>query len=40
MLKRTDPRLVRLDEAWTTLPNPYDIPVEICAAPDVPIYEG
>ncbi|WP_433080030.1 RtcB family protein [Dactylosporangium sp. CA-052675] len=37
MPKRNDPRLVRLDEAWTTLPNPYDVPVEICAAPDVPI---
>ncbi|MFI5911153.1 RtcB family protein [Dactylosporangium sp. NPDC051541] len=37
MHKRTDPRLVRLDESWTTLPNPYDIPVEICAGPDVPI---
>ena len=37
MTKRTDPRLVRLDESWTSLPNPYDIPVEICAAPDVPI---
>jgi tRNA-splicing ligase RtcB (3'-phosphate/5'-hydroxy nucleic acid ligase) len=37
MTKRTDPRLVRLDESWTTLPNPYDIPVEICAGPDVPI---
>jgi tRNA-splicing ligase RtcB len=29
MLTRTDP--------WTTLPNPYDIPVEICAGPGVPI---
>ncbi|MFD0584612.1 RtcB family protein [Dactylosporangium darangshiense] len=37
MTKRTDPRLERLGEAWTTLPNPYDIPVEICAGPDVPI---
>ncbi|MGI5236613.1 RtcB family protein [Dactylosporangium sp. CA-139066] len=37
MTKRTDPRLVRLDESWTTLPNPYDIPVEICAGPGVPI---
>ncbi|WP_433210143.1 RtcB family protein [Dactylosporangium sp. CS-047395] len=37
MLKRTDPRLVRLDESWTTLPNSYDIPVEICAGPDVPL---
>ncbi|GAA3450590.1 RtcB family protein [Dactylosporangium matsuzakiense] len=37
MQKRTDPRLVRLDESWTSLPNPYDIPVEICASPDVPI---
>ncbi|MER7005837.1 RtcB family protein [Dactylosporangium sp. NPDC000555] len=37
MTKRTDPRLVRLDESWTTLPNPYDVPVEICAGPGVPI---
>lgn len=32
-----DPRLIRLDDAWLQLPNPWDIPVEICAGPDVPI---
>ncbi|MET7420063.1 RtcB family protein [Dactylosporangium sp. NPDC005555] len=35
--KRPDPRLVRTDDSWLTLPNPYDVPVEICAGPDVPI---
>ncbi|WP_432978860.1 RtcB family protein [Dactylosporangium sp. CA-233914] len=37
MTKRSDPRLVRLDDSWTALPNPYDIPVELCAGPGVPI---
>ncbi len=32
-----DPRLVRVDDDWLRLPNPYDIPVDICAGPDVPI---
>ncbi|GAB3145086.1 RtcB family protein [Micromonospora sonneratiae] len=35
--KRLDPRLVRTDDSWLTLPNPAEIPVEICAGPDVPI---
>ncbi|MGW0433093.1 RtcB family protein [Micromonospora sp. NPDC003197] len=35
--KRLDPRLVRTDDSWLTLPNPANIPVEICAGPDVPI---
>ncbi|MDG4789279.1 RtcB family protein [Micromonospora sp. WMMD1102] len=34
---RLDPRLVRIDDSWLTLPNPHDVPVEICAGPDVPI---
>ncbi|MEV0402694.1 RtcB family protein [Actinoallomurus sp. NPDC050550] len=32
-----DPRLVRVDDDWLTLPNRWDIPVDICAGPDVPI---
>ena len=32
-----DPRLVRVDDKWLRLPNPWGIPVEICAGPDVPI---
>ncbi len=32
-----DPRLVRVDDDWLRLPNPYDIPVDICAGADVPI---
>jgi len=32
-----DPRLVRVDDAWLRLPNPWGTPVEICAGPDVPI---
>ncbi|MCO6007591.1 RtcB family protein [Actinoallomurus purpureus] len=32
-----DPRLVRVDDDWLTLPNPWDIPVDICAGPDVPV---
>lgn len=35
--KRPDPRLVRTDDSWLTLPNPSDVPVEICAGPDVPL---
>jgi tRNA-splicing ligase RtcB len=34
---RLDPRLHRVDESWLTLTNPHDVPVEICAGPDVPI---
>lgn len=35
-----DPRLVRVDDDWLRLPNPWHIPVDICAAPDVPIEAG
>src|SRR5262245_52343077 len=35
--KRPDPRLVRIDDSWLQLPNPYDVPVEICAGADVPL---
>ncbi|GAA3260420.1 RtcB family protein [Dactylosporangium siamense] len=35
--KRPDPRLIRTDDSWLTLPNPHGVPVEICAGPDVPI---
>ena len=35
--KRPDPRLVRIDDSWLHLPNPYDVPVEICAGADVPL---
>ena len=34
---RPDPRLVRTDESWLTLPNPANVPVEICAGPEVPL---
>ncbi|GAB7038542.1 MULTISPECIES: RtcB family protein [Catenuloplanes] len=37
LVHRPDPRLVRLDDNWLSLPNPYDVPVEICAGPDVPL---
>ncbi|MFG2001921.1 RtcB family protein [Spirillospora sp. NPDC048911] len=37
MPARQDHRLVRVDDAWLHLPNPWDIPVEICAGPDVPL---
>ncbi|MFI0449905.1 RtcB family protein [Actinomadura sp. 6N118] len=37
MPARQDHRLVRVDDAWLRLPNPWDIPVEICAGPDVPL---
>ena len=36
-MKRSDSRLVRLDDSWSSLPNAFDVPVEICAGPDVPI---
>ncbi|WP_329255999.1 RtcB family protein [Actinoallomurus sp. NBC_01490] len=32
-----DPRLVRVDDDWLRLPNPWHVPVDICAAADVPI---
>jgi RNA-splicing ligase RtcB len=32
-----DPRLVRTDESWLRLPNPWNIPVDICADAGVPI---
>jgi tRNA-splicing ligase RtcB len=37
MPKRPDPRLIRTDDSWLTLPNPHGVPVEICAGPEVPI---
>ena len=37
MSKRPDPRLVRTDDSWLSLPNPAGVPVEICAGVDVPI---
>src|SRR4051812_26169215 len=37
MPKRPDPRLVRTDDSWLTLPNAANVPVEICAGPDVPL---
>jgi tRNA-splicing ligase RtcB len=35
--RRPDPRLVRADDSWLTLPNRWDVPVDICAGPDVPL---
>lgn len=35
--QRQDPRLVRIDDSWLRLPNPANIPVEICAGAQVPI---
>jgi len=35
--QRPDPRLVRTDDSWLTLPNPANVPVEICAGPEVPL---
>jgi tRNA-splicing ligase RtcB (3'-phosphate/5'-hydroxy nucleic acid ligase) len=32
-----DPRLERAGDDWLRLPNPWKIPVDICAGPDVPI---
>ncbi|MFC0041899.1 RtcB family protein [Actinomadura rayongensis] len=32
-----DPRLVRTDDAWLTLPNAWGVPVDICAGADVPV---
>ncbi|MFI6519326.1 RtcB family protein [Spirillospora sp. NPDC050679] len=37
MRARQDRRLVRVDEQWLRLPNRWDIPVEVCAGPDVPL---
>ncbi|WP_131737977.1 RtcB family protein [Actinomadura roseirufa] len=37
MSTRQDHRLVRTSEHWLSLPNPHGVPVEICAAPDVPL---
>jgi hypothetical protein len=34
------PRLVRTDDGRLTLPNRWDIPVDICAGADVPIEPG
>ncbi|MFC7591599.1 RtcB family protein [Nonomuraea antimicrobica] len=34
---RQDRRLVRRDEQWLTLPNPWDVPVDICADERVPL---
>jgi tRNA-splicing ligase RtcB (3'-phosphate/5'-hydroxy nucleic acid ligase) len=35
--KRADPRLIRTDDSWLSLPNPAGVPVDICAGPGVPI---
>jgi tRNA-splicing ligase RtcB len=35
--KRPDPRLVRVDDSWLTLPNKANVPVDICAGSDVPL---
>lgn len=32
-----DPRLVRDGDDWLRLPNPWNVPVDICAGPGVPI---
>ncbi|MFC5747271.1 RtcB family protein [Actinomadura rugatobispora] len=37
MHARQDHRLERVDDHWLRLPNRWDIPVEICAGPDVPL---
>ncbi|GLW67054.1 RNA-splicing ligase RtcB [Actinomadura rubrobrunea] len=34
---RQDRRLVRRDDHWLTLPNPWDVPVDICADERVPL---
>ncbi|GIG61443.1 RNA-splicing ligase RtcB [Longispora fulva] len=34
---RQDPRLLRTDDNWLELPNPWGIPVDICARVDVPV---
>ncbi|GAA3938059.1 RtcB family protein [Actinomadura viridis] len=34
---RQDHRLERLDDHWLRLPNRWDVPVEICAGPGVPL---
>jgi tRNA-splicing ligase RtcB len=36
-MSEPDSRLVRIDDSWLRLPNRWDIPVDICAGPDVPI---
>jgi tRNA-splicing ligase RtcB len=36
-MHQQDLRLTRTDDSWLTLPNRWNIPVEICAGPDVPI---
>ncbi|MBC6463610.1 RtcB family protein, partial [Actinomadura sp. HBU206391] len=37
MTARQDPRLVRTDDHWLHLPNPWGVPVDICAGVDVPL---
>lgn len=37
MSKREDARLVRTDDSWLSLPNPFGVPVDICAGPGVPV---
>ncbi|MGK5555417.1 RtcB family protein [Actinomadura kijaniata] len=37
MRTRQDHRLERLDDHWLRLPNRWNVPVEICAGPDVPL---
>jgi tRNA-splicing ligase RtcB len=37
MTARQDPRLVRTDDHWLRLPNPWDVPVDICADAGVPL---
>lgn len=34
---KRDPRLVRTDDSWLSLPNPFGVPVDLCAGPGVPI---
>ncbi|MGY0235659.1 RtcB family protein [Longispora urticae] len=34
---KQDPRLVRTDDNWLELPNPWGVPVDICARADVPV---
>ena len=36
MATRQDSRLVRTDDHWLHLPNPWGVPVDICAAAGVP----
>ncbi|RAY11118.1 RtcB family protein [Actinomadura craniellae] len=37
---RQDPRLHRVDDRWLRLPHRRNIPVELCAGPDVPLEPG